>query len=95
MYEKFFSVELEPGQSHSKDERMFYEANKDNWLAVAAYGDWHEKVPAGKVGVIATKGLDYTRNRLERLFLVDSERYQARRFSYVIAPNDVEIFEQF
>lgn len=94
-YEKFFNITLEPGQSHSKDERLFYEANKQNWLACAAWGDWHEKIPAGMVGVVATQGLDRTQNRIERFFLVPSERYQTRRFSYVIHPEDIEVFEHF
>lgn len=58
------------------------EAHKDAFVVNGAYGDWHEHVPAGMVGVSAQ------RQGETRHFLVPKEQYETRsEFGFVI---DVE-----
>jgi hypothetical protein len=47
---------LLPGESMVKDEQKFFEDHAKDWLAVVAFGDWHEHVPQGMVGVGCVKG---------------------------------------
>lgn len=77
-YEQHFGVELQKGESKLKDEYMFLQANKNKFIARAAYGDWHEKVPAGMVGITAQRGSE-TKN-----FLVPAEEYAKRSETYGI-----------
>jgi hypothetical protein len=53
VFEAFYSVTLQPGESSKRDEQQFYERNKNNWLTIAAFGDWHASVPKGMVAVAA------------------------------------------
>lgn len=55
-YEAWSGVILQPGESHTKDRRLFLEAHKNDYLVLSAYGSWHEEVPEGFVGVYAGKG---------------------------------------
>ncbi len=62
----------------------------DSWIATAAWGDWHPKVPKGMVAVVATKGAQRpTMIRTptgwvpgpkpeEKWFMVSAERYNPR-----------------
>lgn len=77
-YEAHFGVELKAGESSLKDEQLFREANKDKFQAVAAYGDWHEKVPHGMVGVCAQRGYE------TKTLLVPKEEYDKRHETYGI-----------
>ena len=54
-WEQHFKVELSPEESRGKRELLFREANRGRYQVSAAWGDWHEKVPAGMVGVVARK----------------------------------------
>lgn len=87
-YEKHFEVVLQPGESHTKDEKAFLLAHKDDYLVMSAFGDWHEKVPAGQVGCFAGRGgrLDNGQYPADcKWFLVPDAEYDARNF--VIDPN--------
>lgn len=48
------------------------EAAEDRFVSVAAFGDWHDKVPAGMVGVATLR----VRDGAERYFLVPSDEYR-------------------
>lgn len=87
-YERFFGVELKPGESFKRDERDFYRDHAADWLTLAAWGDWHERVPAGMVGVVASIGGDRTTGReAHRYFLVPKDEYETgHRFSFIVDP---------
>lgn len=61
-------------------ERAAREANRDRYVAVSAYGDWHAGVPKGMVGVVAVRGGRPERGNydkgVERLFLVPEADYR-------------------
>ncbi len=80
-YEAHFGVTLRPGESVVKDERAFHEEHRDDLLVTTAWGDWHDAVPAGFVGVVARRGDQ------ERHFLVPKAEYDAdRQFSFIVDP---------
>jgi hypothetical protein len=85
-YEEFYGVTLQPGESCVKDERLFHEEHKNDLIAVAAWGDWHERVPEGMVGVAArVGGRGSTVYPPERYFLVPKEEYDAgSRFGFIV-----------
>jgi hypothetical protein len=93
VYEAFYSVTLKPGESSKRDEQQFYERNKNNWLTIAAYGDWHASVPKGMVAVAATIGGRRRAAGPERYFLIPASEYAAypgdpkHRFAFVIDPS--------
>ena len=70
-FEKHLGIELKDGESHVKDERLFKERNNGNFLVRTAWGDWHNKVPEGMVGVLAKRESDGK----ERYFLVPHSEY--------------------
>lgn len=74
-YEKFYGVELQPGESFKRDVKLFEDAHVNDLVTIAAWGDWHEKVPEGKVGVTATIG--GKRGLAERCFLIPKHEYEA------------------
>jgi hypothetical protein len=39
-----------------RQQKLFREQHRGDYLVISAIGDWHEKVPAGSVGVFAGKG---------------------------------------
>ncbi|SDK43538.1 DUF7007 domain-containing protein [Bradyrhizobium ottawaense] len=73
-YERFFNVKLLPGESRSRDERIFIEETKDKFVLRSAWGDWASWVPKGKVGVCARRASDGA----EKWFLI-GETYTERR----------------
>ncbi len=90
-WEKLTGEIIQPGQSHNKDAFVFKESHKNDFLGVAAFGDWHANVPTGMVGVIASRG--GVRNGYykeigaveamqhlaeEKMFLVSAAEYSAR-----------------
>lgn len=89
-YEKFFNVVLQPGESRDKDDRMWHEAHKNDWIVDAA-----KTAPDNMVIVTATqggsrvpvktdKGWEYPP---EKEFLVSKEEYDARNpLGFVINP---------
>jgi hypothetical protein len=80
-YEALTGVTLTGAESYMMREREFEAANVENYVARAAWGDWHEKVPEGMVGVAATRKSDGD----ERYFLVAGAEYKGREGKYVLA----------
>ena len=82
VYEAFYGVTLQPGQSRARDERAWWEANKTRLIAVSACGDWHKDCPAGMVLVSACVGgrhwQTYQYCGEMRQFLVPADDYQNR-----------------
>ena len=74
-----------PGESYMRDKELVQERTKTEWVVCSAVGDWHEDVPAGMVGCIAS-----CLGR-ERRFLVPAAEYEGRgpggHFGFVV---DVE-----
>jgi hypothetical protein len=94
-YEARFGVTLQPGESIRRDEATFHQAHKDDFIAVAAFGSWHERVPEGMVGVLAKKGGRMGGGAQERFYLVPKEEYEKRgRLSFVIDENRHECVEE-
>jgi hypothetical protein len=54
--ERYLGIILQPGESHVKDERAWKLAHANDYLVLAGYGSWHDKVPHGFVGVFAGRG---------------------------------------
>lgn len=96
-YERFFGVELQPGESMKKDEARFHKDHANDLLVLAAWGDWHDKVPTGMVGVVASVGGDRTTGReSHRYFLVSRDEYNdkdKRRFSFIVDPTQHQEIE--
>jgi hypothetical protein len=65
-------------ESAPKAEAQFLEAQKDDLLVTAAFGNWHDLVPTGMVGVVATVGASREPGTPKRHFLVPSVEYDAR-----------------
>jgi len=78
-----------PEQSRELRRRQFAADNRANYVATSAWGEWHAKVPAGFVGVVARKaGTDRTD---QRYFLIPAADYEAREeFGLVIRPEHQE-----
>jgi len=73
-YEQYFNIELKPGESRIKDDRLFKERNHSNYIVIAAWsgtGSWHKEIPAGMVGVCAKRNSD----EAEGYFLVPKSEY--------------------
>ena len=88
-WEKFHGRELAPGESRAKDEMHWYAEHKKDLIVTAAWGDWHEEVPSGMVGVCARPGGHTTAaNRTtDRYFLVPNEEYDAKgKFGFIVDP---------
>ena len=88
-FEKWFEVEILPGKSHLKDQRLFNEEHKNDYIGTSAFGDWHETVPEGFVGVIAKPGGRAGLGMGNELRdLVPANEYGARsRFGFVVNPD--------
>ncbi len=84
-YEEYFGVTLGEGESLEKDERLFYERHKNDWVVIAAMGSWHEDCPQGYTLVVASKG---GQRSLpcgdEQRFLVPEKEYKERGRFFVI-----------
>jgi hypothetical protein len=64
----------------------FDEENKAKYVVRAAWGEWHENVPFGKVGVVARR----ESNGDEKYLLVDADEYQARNHQYVCQGTELD-----
>ncbi|HEU4598068.1 MAG TPA: hypothetical protein VFS10_23270 [Pyrinomonadaceae bacterium] len=96
IYEAHFGVTLQPGESFVKDERTFYAEHATDPIVVAAFGDWHARVPAGMVGVVTRVGGHGNGGGAEQYFLVPEGEYDARgRFGFVVEPMRHEEIEKF
>lgn len=81
-WEAHYGRELKPGESRAKDRVAFYAAHTQDFLVRAAWGDWHENVPKGHVGLSARRKSDGA----EAYFLVTKAEYDAPRdFDFIIA----------
>lgn len=84
-----------PEESLVRAEAVFYAEHTNAWLVRGAWGDWHEKVPTGFVGVRATVGgarRQYAGDPspVEKYFLIPAEEYSNKvnsRFSFVVDPS--------
>ncbi len=74
-YEAFYHETIPEGQSRIKDEKIAKERNVNNYTTRAAWGDWQEGVPKGKVLVLAQRDSD----KSEKYFLVPQSEYKASR----------------
>lgn len=79
-YEKHFNIVIPTDSSSTKRDRAFKAENQDNFVVSAAWGDWHEKVPQGMVGVFARK----QSTGETKYFLVPKEEYAQRNGSFVV-----------
>jgi len=88
-YRRLTGKEISAQESFVMRERKARAKHRDDWVVKGAWGDWHEAVPPGMVGVVATKG---GRGGKERWFLVAENRYTIGPIGYVIDEAlDVEI----
>lgn len=85
LYEAHFGLKLRPGESFVRDEWLFEQQHAAHWVTIAAWGDWHEQVPEGFVGVVATLGRRRDPSVTHRYFLIPKVEYDQReRFGFVI-----------
>ena len=83
VYEAHFGVTLKPGESHARDEQVFYREHANDWLVTSALNsDTYE----GMVEVYAQIGGHRGQGTEARRFLVPKEDYSERRFSFVVDP---------
>lgn len=83
-YERYTGKRLGAGESYLRDEVLFREAHRDDYVGLAAWGDWHALVPSGMVGVFAGRGGRRPDGRYPpdtRYFLVPEEDYDRDRWS--------------
>ena len=81
-------VEVLRGKSYKYDKECFEAENAQNWVVIAAWGDWQEGVPKGMVGVLATIG-GVRGVSEERYVLATGEAYRARgKFAYVLTGDE-------
>lgn len=87
-WEAYYGRPLQPGESSARDEQVFRETNRDNFIVTSAWGDWAENVPTGMVGVFARR----ESNGAEGCWLVPDLEYESRRhdgasrFGFVVDP---------
>ena len=94
-FEKFTGEKATPENSLKRAEAAFLAANTNNWVVVAASGDWKQGVPAGYVEAIATLGSIRGSGVQERIFHILKEEYDRRpRFGYVIQGHETEVFDR-
>jgi hypothetical protein len=92
-YRNLTGHEVAADESLVMRERRDHAKYRGHWITIAAFGDWHERVPEGMVGVVATIG-GRRGVKDERWFLTTEERYKSQKLSigYVVDPSvDVEI----
>jgi len=93
-YEIFSGETLRPEDSHIRGQQVFHAEHANDLVVVSAVGDWHENVPTGMVGVIATVGGSRRPGVERRQFLVPETEYQQRnRHGFVIDPDRHEAFD--
>jgi hypothetical protein len=91
-YTRLTGENVTADESHIVAGREFVERNRDKWVAIAAWGAWHEAVPSGKVGVFATVGgvrPSHGNMVPTAYFLTTQERYDERGSNaYVVRDTD-------
>lgn len=85
-YEKVTGESVKPEDSHVLRQRAFYKQHANDWISYAAWGDWHDKVPKGMVGVVAKKG-GREGSGPEKYFLVPEKDYATRGENFVVDPS--------
>ena len=85
-YERFYGVTLADGESYIKDERIFREKHKQDWVVISA-----SQNPDKTITVFAAKGGRNSQGNwdkaTEKQFLVPAEEYRARSpHGFVIDP---------
>ena len=89
-WERFYGRTIPKGGSRVKDEELFLKTHKDDYLAMAAWGDWHAQVPQGFVGVFAGRGGRTRTGQYPKdtaYFLVPADEYDERGpFAFVVNP---------
>lgn len=91
-YEKFYKVELKPGESSARDNYNFLVAHSNDLITRAAWGDWHKTVPKGFVGVCAYPGRLFINDEIyhhehpdgETWYLIPEQEYKATHGYFVI-----------
>jgi len=82
-YERFTGTSLRTGESHTRDQAVFNRENASRMVVSAAFGDWHDKVPSGMVGVLAKRG--FTMNDECSWYLISADDYAKRTpFGFVV-----------
>jgi len=78
-YERVFGLALDASQSRVRREDLFRAAHGNDWIVIAAWGDWHQSVPKGMVGVCCQPAhLARRRGAPERYFLVPKADYDSQ-----------------
>lgn len=79
-YEAWTGEKVTADQSNIVADREFLAAHADDFVTVAAWGSWHETVPAGMVGVLAYRGgrEGQRRHTEKRYLLVPQGAYDVR-----------------
>lgn len=91
-YEKFYGVKLKAGESYTKDKARFYKKHANDYISMSAWGDWHEAVPKGFVGVFAGRGGRSNEGygafpADSKYFLVPEKEYEKRKdFGFIVNP---------
>jgi hypothetical protein len=86
-YEKVTGETVSAADSLKRREQEFMKQHANDWQAYAAWGDWHEKVPKGMVGVVARKG-GRDGSGPEKYFLVPEHEYDTRGGqSFIVDPS--------
>lgn len=88
-WERYTGKTLKPGESSTRDQEVYLQKHKEDWLTIAAFGTWHKAVPAGYVGVCATIGANRSPHAIARYFIVPETEYEGRHFlhPFVVNPN--------
>jgi hypothetical protein len=75
-YEAVTGLVVPIEESHVKQEREFWKVNAINLVSRAAWGDWHDTVPSGMVGVVANVGGRNNRIGNDTYWLIPQEEYR-------------------
>jgi hypothetical protein len=85
-YEILTGETVKPEESWKRMQEMEPIIYAEKLVVRTAWGDWHEKVPKGFVGVCATLGKHGRDFSQGRYFLVPAEEYRKSRDHFVVDP---------
>jgi hypothetical protein len=97
-YERFTGQPIKPGESYARDQELFAKAHANDYVATAAFGEWHARVPKGMVGVVATLGGSRMLDRVgdDAWFLIPADEYEKRNhFGFIVDPTRHQRVERF
>lgn len=86
-YEAFTGQTVPTEESIERRERAFREAHANDYVVTAAWGEWHDQVPTGFVGVAAVKGGRQRNGAVTAdtaYFLVPAAEYQHTRCGHFV-----------